>query len=109
MRISPKYMKIADCYLYFAKDFLQNSDTSHDALTDMYSFETFGKPRIKYSQLQNNGMFNGYAIGKHWMDVTLAMWKEDVANGHLIKNEILSDQEIPEFAKTIVQKFVRNV
>ncbi len=103
MRISKKYKKIADGYLYFSKSYT-NIDVSEKAMQDMHSFETFGFPRIKYNEIQENGKYNAYAIGKHWMDVTIAMWREDIINGNLIKFELLDDPEIPEFVKTIIPK-----
>lgn len=104
MRISKKYNKIAESYLYFAKSYSDIYDDSVTSKENMYSFETFGKPRIKYNELQANGKYNAYAIGKHWMDVTIAMWKEDIINGNLKKFELLDDPEIPEFVKSIVVK-----
>lgn len=104
MKISKKYKKISDAYLYFAKDFIDSSDTSDKAMIDMYSFETFGHPKIKYSELQSNGTYNAYAIGKHWMDVTLSMWKEDLKSGIITKNELYMDDEIPSFVKSIIEK-----
>ncbi len=105
MKISKKYQKIAEAYRYFAKDFSGSADFSMNAQENMYSFETFGSPRIKYSEPDSTGMYNGYAIGKHWMDVTLAMWREDIHNGYLTKFEIINDDEIPNFVKNIVVNF----
>lgn len=103
MRISKKYLKIAEGYLYFSKSY-DHIDDSDEAMRNMYSYETFGHPRIKYNELQENGKYNAYAIGKHWMDVTIAMWREDIINGNLIKFELLNDPDIPDFIKTIIPK-----
>ena len=105
MRISKKYAPIVEAYLYFSKGF-ESADFSEQAKLDFYLYESTGTPRIKYSELQSNGMYNGYAIGKHMMDVTLSMWREDILCGNLIKFEIYSDNEIPDFIKSIVSDFM---
>ena len=104
MKISKKYIKIADSYLYFAGKNYVSYDYSYEALERMYMFETFGKPRVKFNEVQENGRYNAYSVGKHWMDVTIAMWREDLIKGDLIKFELLDDPEIPEFVKNIVRK-----
>ncbi len=59
------------------------ADFSEFALLEMYRHETYGEPL-------SNPM-NGYALGKKWMDVTVAMWKEDLLTGILIYQELLND------------------
>lgn len=54
----------------------------------MYVSETFGgKPSKK----------NGYALGKSWLGVNVAMWKEDIARGHLPKSELYEDERFPHW------------
>lgn len=101
MKISKKYNNIAEAYRYFCGNL--NADFSESAMKDMYSYETFGHPKIKYDQLYN-GNYNGFAVGKHWMDVTISMWLEDLKSGNLTKYELYSDASIPEFVKNIVNK-----
>lgn len=48
----------------------------------MFSHESTGTP------VESN---NGYLLGKRTMDITVAMWKEDIRNGCLIKSELLKD------------------
>lgn len=105
MKISKKYTKIVEAYKYFARDFADTADFSDEAKKNMYSYETFGRPRVKYSEITPNGLYNGFAIGKHWMDVTLSMWREDIQSGFLTKYEIYNDPDIPDFIKNIVTNF----
>lgn len=102
-KISKKWWNTAEAYKYFAQGF-GNLDFSDEAAQNMYNYESQGKPLIKYNELQENGMYNGYAVGKHWMDVTLTMWKEDISDGILLKVELLEDSEIPTKVKEIVEK-----
>jgi len=97
---SKKYTLISDAYKYYASDF--NADFSEEARIAFYNFETFGQPTIKYNQ-QYNGQYNGYAVGKHWLDVNLAMYREDIAIGNLTKHEIYNS-DVPELVKEIVKE-----
>ena len=104
MKVSKKYHKIAEAYQYFCGN--MDADFSEQAKLDMFCYESFGKPVVKYDIPQSNGQYNGYAVGKHWMDVTIAMWIEDLNNGSRVisKHELLNDPEIPDFIKTIIRK-----
>lgn len=102
MRISKKYDRITAAYQYFAGTL--DADYSTRAKEDMYAFETFGTPRINYAVPDDDGNYNGYAVGKHWMDVTLAMWHEDLKTGIITKFEIYSDDDVPDFIKDIIRR-----
>lgn len=52
----------------------------------MYSHETFG------TSISPN---NGFACGKSWMGVSIAMWKEDIQKGLLRKQELYDDPNFP--------------
>ena len=57
-------------YEFFArhwKDCLNFDDT---ALLELYEFESMGKGSISPD--------NGFAVGKKWMDVAVAQWREDM-------------------------------
>lgn len=84
MRPTRKWWRIAEIYKRFATE--SGLDFSDDAAVEMYRFESAGKGDLR------NGLFggklNGYAIGKHWMDVTIKMWREDIASGLLFRHEL---------------------
>lgn len=95
MKPSKKWAKMAEIYKLFS-DHHENIDFSNQALQEMFEYETFGKGDLRLNIFANkNGKFNGYAVGKHWMDVTIAMWKEDIKEGLLFKFEL--KKEYPEW------------
>lgn len=78
-----KWQRMAEIYKRFALDYPQ-ADLSADAASAMYAHETHGEP------LPDKPM-NGYAVGKKVMDITVAMWKEDIRDGLLFVHELQSD------------------
>ena len=70
----PIYRKFGIDYCHF--------DFSDEALLDFYSFETFGKGNPKED--------NGWIISKKIMDITIAMWNEDM-NITLFREELELD------------------
>ena len=78
---------MANMYKRFAKE-IDGLDFSEDAKKQMYEFETFGVGKLK------SGLFkaskNGYYVGKKYMDVTIASWKEDLGT-ILTKHELMQD------------------
>jgi hypothetical protein len=84
MKIGKKWLRMAEIYRRFARDYPQ-SDISDAAAMAMYLHETFGEPMPKAERL------NGFEIGKKLMDVTVAGWKEDIPQLGLIVSEIQAD------------------
>ena len=81
---SKRWKDSAEMYKYFSKGFGSLS-FSDKAAKDMYDYESTGKPIFQYYDKRYNGKCNGYAVGKHWMDVNIAMWKEDMLSGMILK------------------------
>ncbi len=79
-----KFEKMCEIYLIFSKDEYSDcaSFTDQDKLELFYA-ETFGD---KCSEK------NGYAIGKKWMDVNIAMWIEDNRKGELYVPELYGNK-----------------
>lgn len=81
MKIPNKYRKHAELYKRIASDW--DCDFSEEALYEFFIKESLGKGDFN----QQDGIFlcdkklNGYAVGKRWLDITVAMWKEDIQNG----------------------------
>jgi hypothetical protein len=74
---------MATMYWRFSKDG-HHVDFSEEAAVAMYEHENgVPLPQTKHS--------NGYALGKKWMEVTIAMWRKDIANGLLTVQELLDD------------------
>jgi hypothetical protein len=86
--------KLAPLYRRFAPLEL-DYDWSEEAMEEAYLCETRGEGRLSFNIFANtNDKFNGYAVGKKYMDVTLAMWRSDIEEGLLTKNELYA--EMPE-------------
>lgn len=91
VKVSSKWLAKSLVYKRFAKDWEECCDFSEEAAEAFYAYESRGTPRVVYSEKQPNGLFNGFAVGKHWWDVTVAMWKEDLA---VRPYRVLTEQEL---------------
>lgn len=69
-------------------------DYSEKAALEMFLFESKG---IGNLQLNLFNCKNGYANGKHWMDVTVAMWLKDIEIGILYIKELYDEPELQSF------------
>ena len=75
--INKKYRKMCEVYKIFAKDY--DCDLSEEAMLEMYTFESTGKGSININGFNTIGKKpNGYAVGKKWLNVTVAMWFESM-------------------------------
>jgi hypothetical protein len=91
LKISPKWRKMSEIYRYFSREWAHLCVYDEQAALDMYCFETFGTPLPAAAKL------NGFALGKQWMDVAVAMWKEDLKAGLLFRSELYSDPAFPHW------------
>lgn len=63
----------------------------------MFNSESYG------TKVQQN---NGYLVGKHWLNVTVSCWKEDILLGTLFVKELYDDENFPEWwLDSIFKKF----
>jgi len=77
IKIRSKWRKMAEVYRYFCPK-EDCYDFSESMALEMYSFESTGQPKFTYYERRSNGKYNGYAVGKHWMDATIKMWNQDL-------------------------------
>lgn len=75
---------MAEIYKRFAIEYPQ-ADFSDSAAIAMYEHETHGKT------LERTEKLNGFALGKKWMDVTIAGWREEIASRGLLVSELIAD------------------
>ena len=88
--MSPKFLRMAEMYKRFAppqwvtpigkkKRRVIKLSFSKKSLKEMYEWESHGKGNLRVGGVfpSSNGVYNGYAIGKQWMDITIGMWRED--------------------------------
>ena len=51
--------------------------------------------------------YNGYFVGKRWVDLTVSMWKEDIEKRLLFKSELYDDPTLPNWFLNKVLKNMR--
>jgi len=76
-------------YKYFSRSWLECSDYSEESMLELFLSESYGDVHCKPS--------NGYYIGKKMLNVTVAMWKEDIERGLLFKRELYDDNDLPDW------------
>ena len=82
-KIGPRWRRMAEIYKRFAADY-PRADFSEPAAVAMYLHESTGAPLP-------DPRTNGYALGKKWMDVTVAGWKEEIPACGLLVCELQDD------------------
>lgn len=83
-----KYRRVLALYVRYAQS--GHWDFSDQAAEKMFRCEALGEYKLDALLDEKNG----FAIGKHWKDLTVEMWREDIAKAHLTKAELLSDRSI---------------
>jgi hypothetical protein len=72
-----KFKKMCEVYKIFAKEW--DCDFSEKAMQEMFEFESHGKGDIDISGFNvTNKKTNGFAVGKKWLNVNVAMWFEEI-------------------------------
>jgi hypothetical protein len=74
-------------YIFFSKDYKDFLDYSEENKLELFLSESYGDVLCKHN--------NGYYWGKKWLNVNVAMWKEDINKGLLTKIELFEDPLIP--------------
>ena len=77
---------MCELYKLFAKDWENCLDFGEESMLEMYHSETHGLAVSKT---------NGFYHGKKYLNVTVAMWKEDLARGTLFRVELYNDPRFP--------------
>ena len=108
------YNKTLEVYKIFAGK-AENMDFSEEAKEEMFKAETYGKgnctniDQVYLDYLTSGKKVNGYAVGKRWMDVTVAMWFEDLEKRgwFTLTNELYNDPIFPKWwIKKVFKKFL---
>lgn len=89
---------MCEVYEVFSSDWRHTHRFDDEALIELFNHESYGTP-IE--------LLNGYALGKKWLNVTLAMWLEDIRAGNLFKYELYSDPKLPHWWLDSVLQNVR--
>lgn len=85
---------MSDLYRQFSEPWSHLCDYSEQAQLEMYLYESRG---IRLPPRQPGAKHNGYQLGKHWMDVTVSMWKEDIENQSLWVSELYQGPRLPHW------------
>ena len=92
--MTERWKKMSEIYRIFADE--ENMDFSDKAAQEMFLWESEGKGDLRQGIFPKEGKYNGYALGKKWMDVTVKMWKEDLGK-YLFKFELYEDGKYPHW------------
>lgn len=87
--ISQRYRRMAEVYRIFARAWAHVLDFSESALGEMFAHESRG------SAIDRSD--NGYEVGKKWLNVQVAVWRQDIACGLLFKHELYADGAFPRW------------
>lgn len=77
---------MCEVYEIFSNDWRDCLDFSDEMKVELFNTESYGG---RCSQK------NGYYHGKKWLNVTVSMWKEDIAAGMLRVYELYEDDKFP--------------
>lgn len=77
---------MSELYKLFGASMAEKLDFSDDSLLALYNHESYG------TGLNEN---NGYAFGKKYLNVQVAMWREDLLRGWISKAELYEDERFP--------------
>jgi len=75
-------------YRVFGRDWEHLFDYSDEMLVEMFNHESLGLPISEK---------NGFAHGKKWLSVNVAMWKEGIEERTLFKFELYEDPKFPHW------------
>lgn len=79
---------MSELYRVFSNDWKHLHDYSDEMLIELYNSESYGTKVSKQ---------NGFALGKKWLSVQAAMWREDITSGNLKLWELYEDPKFPHW------------
>lgn len=104
MNVSKKWRTASEYYKWFARSY-PNADFSVESAEAMYHYESSGVGRVNHYDTVD-GKVNGYALGKHLLDLQLAMWLEDLNRPFMLtKRELLTDPELLPIRPFLIEQF----
>lgn len=75
--MTKRWLEMSKLYKRFAEPWKDSCDFSDEAAKAMFDYESNGIGDLSLSIFETN-MPNGYAVGKHWLNVQVSMWREDL-------------------------------
>lgn len=95
-----KYKQMCEIYRIFADPWKDACDFSNTSMKEMFDYESSGIGTIEINGFNVTGKkANGYAVGKKWLNVTVAMWFEEADNYGLIQllERLYNDKNFPHW------------
>jgi len=89
LQVTRRWRKIIPIYQFFAQGHCSGYDFSEKSVLECFLVESEG--------IEAKNLNNGFLLGKKWMDVTIAMWREDIKKGLLFKRELYADDFFKNF------------
>ncbi len=87
--LTGKFKKMCDLYFLFSQDWKDVLDYSDQSKIELFNYESYGIPITNPK--------NGFLVGKKWLNVQVAMWKEDIPKGLFFKHELYNDPKYPHW------------
>ncbi len=101
--ISDEWLIVSKVYAHFIPSGIR-VDLSEEALWQAYIYETKGVGEGSLSIFSSAGVYNGYIVGKRYLDVTLSMWQDDIQEGLITKWEIINEITDPTIKTWIAKR-----
>lgn len=102
VKTTRKWREMASYYRRFAEPWKHLCDFSEISAEEMFVYESRGTGSLGLGIFNGTDRkLNGYLVGKHWMDVTVSMWKKDIESGFLFVNELIMDGYDVGFLKRV--------
>lgn len=89
LKITKRWLEMSEIYKKFVPK-EECYDFGNISATNMFLFESTGNPKLNLTD-KIDGKFNGFLVGKHWMDATIKMWKADLEDGIITIDELKND------------------
>ena len=89
-KITKNFLKMSEIYRIFSRHWQDQLKYDETSLLEMFKYETLGEAIA-------NPEINGFYVGKHWMDVNISMWNEELKTGYLNRLELYDDGTFPEW------------
>lgn len=87
VKLSRNFLKMAEVYRYFAREYQATMDFSQEMLTQLYVYESTGEGLLSEN--------NGFVFGKRNIDIAVSSWIEDIEAGYLWVHELYEDENLP--------------
>lgn len=86
--VSNRFKRMAEVYRAFGVGWTDYHLFTDEKIVELFNHESYGTS-VSFD--------NGFALGKKWLNVMVAMWIEDIEKGYLFKHELYEDEKFPHW------------